>query len=777
MLVEIGNRSLWLSRWGKVCLGALLLASVFAGWQPPARAAVMAEFYVSPHGSDATGDGTAARPWATMQKARDHIRLSGINDNMTGDIFVYFSAGEYYVDEPIVFRNQDSGSNGFNVVYANRNERASARFIGGERVTGWTPYCSGGVCSDKIYQADIGVGRNFHTLYENDVRAMKARHPNRTGTTSFAPYLSTDSGVIGSLTHFQYRPGDVDPAWDLDEAEVVIWSGDKWDWFTDTAPIRSIQPSSRTIEFTRPVKYPTYQNGQFNHVDGSRYFLQGSLDFLDQPGEFHVDPSLGRLYYYPMNGDIHNQTIIAPKVMDLIRFEGESELVRVHHIRLQGLSFEMTDFTNSFRSGWTTPGDSAQPYNGSESHVYYEFDLSMDMHRHRHGMIYMENTNNIALRENRLRNAGYSAVYMIFYNQNNVVEGNLIENIGFSGIMLKGKYPQEGDVLKNNVMTNNYIHHIGELVGHASGVSISNAGHNEVSYSEIHNTPRYAVNWSGRVNIPQQDLYVKGNSFTYLNIYNAALDSGDTAPVYAWGLGPGPAPDPGYLVNTVNQVKIDNVYADPSMTDVAPNAVFMDNDASGQIIHNVLATNYQHANAFRSNQSGDHNFANVSWGPGFNIGQMALAEIGLKSTFPLKYRVQDVAQQGSASASGSQLGYGSGKAIDGLGHTSWLAPSAATAASPHWLLIDLGSNKTFNQTEIAFVAPDAHAFKYKVEVRPDGVTGFTTVVDRTSNEERSLVRYDRFPDTTARYIRVLITGSDGGASVIPGISDFRAVKR
>ncbi|MFS0726637.1 discoidin domain-containing protein [Paenibacillus sp. 1P07SE] len=754
-------------------MAVLLLGMVFH-WQPEnVSANVQHSFYVSPAGNDATGNGSQQSPWRTMQKARDHIRQNGLNQNMSGDIMVYFAAGDYYVSEPIVFGPADSGSGGYNVVYANQHGRATARFIGGQPITGWQPHCTGGTCSSTIYKAQVGTGWDFHTLYENDQRAMKARHPNRTSTTSFAGYLSTDGGVVGSIRQFQYKAGDLTPgSWDLSQAEVVIWSGDKWDWFTDTVPIQSVNTGTRTVTFTRDVKYPTYQDGQWNHVDGSRYFVQGSLDFLDRPGEFHLDKTTGTLYYYARDGAIGDQTIIAPKVMDLIRFEGASESQRVHHIRLQGLSFEMTDFTNSYRAGFTYPGETALPHNGGESHIYPEFDLSAEMHRHRHGMIFMENTNNIALRENRLRNSGYSAVFMIFYNQNTTIEGNLIEHSGYSGIMLKGKYPAEGDVLRNNVFTNNYIHHVGELVGHASGVSISNAGSNEVSYSEINNTPRYAVNWSGRVNIPQQHMYVKDNEFKYLKIYNAALDSGDTAPIYAWGLGPN-AP---YLVNTVDQVTIDNVYADPSMTDVLPNAVFMDNDAEGQIMRNILATNYQHPLAFRNNQSSVNNHTNVSWNSGFNMSQMDLANIGLKSTFPLKYRVQNLAQYAAVTASGSQQGFGSGRAIDGLGHTGWRASAVGSAAQPQWILIDLGADKTFNNVDIAFADPDQHAFKYRVEVRGDGVTGFTTVVDQTANQMASLVRYHRFADTTARYVRIAIVGSSQNNTIVPGINEVNIRK-
>ena len=57
-----------------------------------ALAEVQATFYVAPGGSDAN-PGTEAKPFATIEKARQAVRA--VNKDMTGDIVVVLRGGTY----------------------------------------------------------------------------------------------------------------------------------------------------------------------------------------------------------------------------------------------------------------------------------------------------------------------------------------------------------------------------------------------------------------------------------------------------------------------------------------------------------------------------------------------------------------------------------------------------------------------------------------------------------------------------------------------------------
>ncbi len=103
------------------------------------RDGIQAELFVAPDGDDAKGDGSAEKPFASLEAARDAVRK--INDDMTGDIYVNVAKGEYYLDETVVFSEEDSATNGNRIIYRSKDGLGSAKFIGGFTVDAslWQP--------------------------------------------------------------------------------------------------------------------------------------------------------------------------------------------------------------------------------------------------------------------------------------------------------------------------------------------------------------------------------------------------------------------------------------------------------------------------------------------------------------------------------------------------------------------------------------------------------------------------------------------------------------
>lgn len=112
----------------------------------------------------------------------------------------------------------------------------------------------------NIYKANVGIGWEFNTLYENGGRAVKARYPN-TG------YLHTVDGSDGFTNHtigppeaqgtyleawLKFGSGNV-PNWsDMVGGEVYIWG--YWDWFSSTLLVApTVNDGSQTKTFTLPM--------------------------------------------------------------------------------------------------------------------------------------------------------------------------------------------------------------------------------------------------------------------------------------------------------------------------------------------------------------------------------------------------------------------------------------------------------------------------------------------------------------------------------------------
>lgn len=576
------------------------------------------EFFVSPNGTDHDGSSRETQPWATVEHARDFIRDRNLNSKgMRCDIIVNIRAGDYMVDETIDFTNADSGNNGNSVIYRSYDGPGEARFLGAEPVDGWAPY------DENIYRAEVDVEQPFYTLYEGDRRATTARTPNRRSDEEWAPYLvSGPAPADRTATQSQiwFEDGEWDEDWDLSQAQAVIWSGGKWAWFTDTVPIDTVNWNKNQVHLEYWTRYHTS-----NDERGSRYFLQDSLDFLDEPGEYYLDREEGQLYYWPRNASIDDATVWAPTVRTIFDITGNSPADRAHDLAFDGLALAYTDFVEWYRYGWISKGDS-----GVERE-YPTYDRQVELPRNRYGAITMTNTENIDLKDLHISNTGFTAVFMLFANSNITISGSLFEHLGQDAIKVEGPYPGDGDQSSHNTFTNNYIHHVGEVVpGDASGVELQNSGHTEISHSVIEHSPRYAVSMRTRPEVANEDNYTNNNMLEYLRIAHVGKDSGDTGAIYAYGT----HNDEPHLPpsEVMNQITIEDVNADPSMEDGPPHGVHMDFGGCSYLFSNIEVTNVQGDK--HHNGKGCNAQENVNWADDFDSSEMEYAKIGVKDDFP-----------------------------------------------------------------------------------------------------------------------------------------------
>src|SRR5262249_58040466 len=92
---------------------ALLVVAPMAAAEPP----VKADFFVATDGSD-ENPGTAARPFATLARARDAVRKLKADGPPTAAVTVLIRGGTYPLKDPLVFGPEDSGTQEHPVLYA-----------------------------------------------------------------------------------------------------------------------------------------------------------------------------------------------------------------------------------------------------------------------------------------------------------------------------------------------------------------------------------------------------------------------------------------------------------------------------------------------------------------------------------------------------------------------------------------------------------------------------------------------------------------------------------
>ncbi|WP_320774772.1 right-handed parallel beta-helix repeat-containing protein [Streptomyces sp. CRN 30] len=573
------------------------------------------ELFVSPDGND-KAKGTKSRPFKTVEGARDHIRAKGLNrpGRMRCDINVNLRAGDYPLNRTVDLDDRDSGADGHQVVYRSYDGPGKARVTGAEPVTGWSEY------KDGIYRADVGTDQPFYTLFEDGERATTARYPNRKSDDEWAPYLTSvlKEPEKEAVRQWLYsNPGEWDANWDLSNAQAVIWSGGSWSWFTDTVPIRDWNAAKNQMTLKYWTRYAL-----INSRGGSRYFLQNSLDFLDQAGEYYMDFKKGQLYYKP-RGDIDDVTLLRPTVKTLFNLAGVSPDRRVENVTLDGLSLQYTDFVDWYRYGWISDGDSGV------AHKYPEYDRQIELPRNRFGAVTVTNSADVTLSRLHMSDTGYHAVYALFANDRLTVRDSLLENIGADGIKVEGPYPGEGNTSNGHTLTNNYITHYGELVpGDASGIELQNTGHNTVSHSHIKHSARYGISLEVRPEVERTDNYAHDNTFEYLRIDEAGLDSGDMGAFYTYGVDNF---EPHTVDNHVRQVVIGDVIPDSSMPDSGTRGVHMDAGGCGFSFADIEVgrTTDQSYQSYQCNE-----VANANWEDGFDASRMEYDKIGVTDAFP-----------------------------------------------------------------------------------------------------------------------------------------------
>jgi len=290
-----------------LCLAALL---TFASSCPAETI-----FHVASTGSD-TNPGTVTRPFATLMRARQAVRLAAVEQVRK----VVVHGGTYAVGTTFTLDRLDSGTAAAPVIWEAASGE-SVRLVGAISVpmtacklameapvlTRLDPAAKGRVLVVDLRA--LGV-TNLPTppiayhgvppgpeLFLDQRRMTLARWPNE-GWATIGRILESGSrprdgdkrGLAGS---FEYT-GDRPARW---KAEEGVWLQGYWcyDWYDEVIKIATIDPATGRISLAAPHVYSLMQG----NPSPRRYRALNVLEELDRPGEFVRDSQSNRLYFWP----------------------------------------------------------------------------------------------------------------------------------------------------------------------------------------------------------------------------------------------------------------------------------------------------------------------------------------------------------------------------------------------------------------------------------------------------------------------------------------------
>jgi hypothetical protein len=422
-----------------------------------------AAFYAAPNGGGS--ECSEASP-CSLEGARDKVRT--VNANMTGDIVVYLRGGTYQLAQTFALASQDSGSNGYSVIYQ-AYPGETPILSGGQQVTGWSLHDSG----KNIYRAYVGTSVDTRQLYVNGVRAIRAR-----GYFEPANYFvhPTTSGW-----------SDGDPAmasWgNISDIEIV----DTWEWAMYRCPVASISGSTVTMQTPCWTNQDTAGNMPYQILTGAPeriMWVENAYELLDTEGEWYLNRSDGYVYYKPLAGeDMSTATVVMPVLETLVNGAG-TFTNPVHHIQFKGLTFAYAT--------WLEP-------NTGVGYIDYQAGVHMHKPPPRRdwwsccavdpGALTFTAGRNLVFEGNVFTHIGSAGLHFCNGSQNNLVLGNRFEDISSNGITI-GQHNDEAVTDPNqmnayNTVRNNFVANV--VVEYWGGVGIMAAftrgtviDHNEV---------------------------------------------------------------------------------------------------------------------------------------------------------------------------------------------------------------------------------------------------------------------------------------------------------
>ena len=507
-----------------VRLSLLLTTACSSLWPVEAAAAPggapgTADFFVSPRGKD-TWSGTLADPrendgpFATVARAREAVRTLLKTPKEPRPLRVVVRGGTYYLDSPLEFGPEDSGTPHAPVIY---RAAAGAKVVlsGGRRLDGgrWGEINGRRAWVVDIPEVKAGTWR-FRQLFVNGERRPRTRLPKQ-GEYRIESLPGYTGDFLRSPTRqFVYTPGNIEPTWrNLQDVEIVGITR----WLDNRLPMESVDGSTRTVTFDRASLFALVSSATSGDgtAQPSVYWVENVFEVLDAPGQWYLDRPRGELYYLPRPGEeMSSAAIIAPRLAQVVRVVGRAG-APVHDLRFEGLIFAHTewqppaDYASSLQAGIEVPGallfDWAERCAVPDGRIEHIGNYAVEV-----GV----GCADIEIARNRIADIGAGGIRIgHFFSWETDGSGQLTER----GLQRKAAMPT-GPHSRRITVADNEVAHCGRFTPEAAGVFVGDNADNKIIHNHIHD-----LFWCGICVGSVQDFgpsQARGNLVEYNHIHD-----------------------------------------------------------------------------------------------------------------------------------------------------------------------------------------------------------------------------------------------------------------
>jgi len=266
-------------------------------------------YFVATTGSDAD-DGTLKQPFRTIQRAADVMK----------PVDTCFVRRGVYRE---TVRPASSGDEGKPITFAAYQDEKVV-VSGADPVSGWR------VFKGRIYQA--ATDWDFDQLFVDGKMMNLARWPNAPLDPMRPAWALAGAGTRQGVIVDPRLPDS-----NLAGAMMHILPGAHW--VTWTRQVKEHDPGARSIKFEGSWS----QEWAYVVKEGSRYYLFGLPEFLDSPGEWHLDREWKTVRLWTPQSDDPGKRRVEVKRRDLAFDLSQREHIRVEGFRIFASGISMGD--------------------------------------------------------------------------------------------------------------------------------------------------------------------------------------------------------------------------------------------------------------------------------------------------------------------------------------------------------------------------------------------------------------------------------------------------
>lgn len=493
------------------------------------QAPVAVRYYVDPSLGNDSASGTGPdEAFRTLEKARDASRA--VARPWKGDVEIILKGGDYRLGKPFALTDEDSGRDGFRMVYT-AAAGAEPVLDGGKRMTGWTIF-------DKergIYRADAPAELQTRQLFVNGVRAVRARSIGGLEGIKVGPngYRLPAESPLGTWKN----PGDI---------EFVYRNI----WTSPRVGIAAIEKADNALNVL--MRQPGFGNARKKGITSINepWYVENAYELLDEAGEWYFDHTgaVGgkpAIYYKPNDWeDLTTAEVVVPVLERLVTIEGSSLDKPAQDLTLRGLTFRFTTWlapgtdrglpdaqNNVFRENFQALGEAVGDYesvgDGAALRARYARAITID--------------------RCRFLNLGGMGIAFGAGSSGLRITGNTFRDISAAGIQIGDYFRWEDPKSENYVMpedkrllltdnriTNNFLDRCAVEYRSAAPIGISLPRDTVISHNEVYNAPYIGIHlgW-GWKRIPATAM--GGNLLEANRVQNTMVELADGACIYTLG--------------------------------------------------------------------------------------------------------------------------------------------------------------------------------------------------------------------------------------------------